>query len=534
MIVLADLDLAPDLLGALAALLLGDGTDGTDDALAAAVDLGDLQAHGLADELGHGSVLRQAGLGSGHEHADALDGHNDAALVVLGDFALDDLAALLCLFDGGPVLHGVETLLGEHRSAFHVVDAHNARLNGVADVQDVFDLDAVVGELAGRDEAGILGADIDTDLGARNGHDRTGYLFSIIYRLERCLQHFIKIFSLRGIFLSQDLVTHLLFYLLNDPCRHGGPGCQADRIRMYERACIKLRCVFNKLHVCTRAAADLVEMAAVGAVAAADDDHCVAGAGHLRSLCLTCKRSTTYCIKQFCVCTLFFYDFLTFQQFLLRLGRLDDDSQRFCTVNGAVGNTRGELRSVIDHDRRDAPAADRPHFGVAGCTDDDRLPPLGGSLSYDLMDALDLRARCVIHRRARVLHGLKLRAADTVGADDDGRALRDLLRAVHDREALGPQVLHHIVIMDKLAEAVAVLLGSKHFLGHLHRPADTEAEAGRLGNHEFLHAFPSTPKRVRIAAHTASMLSSSVRSLVSMCTASGAALSGATARCVSS
>ena len=179
-IVLADLDLAPDLLGALAALLLGDSADGTDNALTAAVDLGDLQTHGLANELGHSSVLRQAGLGSGHEHADALDGHNDAALVVLGDLAFDDLTALLSLFDGGPVLHGVQTLLGEHRSAFDIVDAHNARLNGVADMQDVFNLDAVVGELAGRDEAGILGADIDTDLGARNGHDRTGYLFSII------------------------------------------------------------------------------------------------------------------------------------------------------------------------------------------------------------------------------------------------------------------------------------------------------------------------------------------------------------------
>ena len=533
-IVLADLDLAPDLLGALAALLLGDGTDGTDDALAAAVDLGDLQTHSLADELGHGSVLRQAGLGSGHKHADALDGHNDAALVVLGNFALDDLAALLRLFNGSPVLHGIETLLGEHRSALNVVDADNARLNGVADVQDVFDLDAVVGELAGRDEAGILGADIDTDLGARNGHDRTGYLFSIIYRLERCLQHFIKIFSLRGIFLSQDLVTHLLFYLLNDPCRHGGPGCQADRIRMYERACIKLRCVFNKLHVCARTAADLVEMAAVGAMAAADDDHCIARAGHLRGLCLTCKRSTTYCIKQFCVCTLFFYDFLTFQQFLLRLGRLNDDSQRFCTVDGAVGDARGKLRGVIDHDRGGTPAADGAHLRVVGCTDDDRLPPLGRSLGHDLMDALDLRTRRVIHRRARALHRLKLRTADAVGADDDGRALRDLLRPVHDREALRLQVAHHIVVMDELAETVAVLLGGEHFLGHLHRPADAEAETGRLGNDAFLHVCASSPKRARIAAHTASMLSLSVRSLVSMHTASAAALSGATARCVSS
>ena len=334
--------------------------------------------------------------------------------------------------------------------------------------------------------------------------------------------------------MSQDLVTHLLFYLLNDPCRHGGPGCQADRIRMYERACIKLRCVFNKLHVCARTAADLVEMAAVGAMAAADDDHCIARAGHLRGLCLTCKRSTTYCIKQFCVCTLFFYDFLTFQQFLLRLGRLNDDSQRFCTVDGAVGDARGELRGVIDHDRCGTPAADGAHLRVVGCTDDDRLPPLGRSLGHDLMDALDLRTRRVIHRRARSLHRLKLRTADTVGADDDGRALRDLLRPVHDREALRLQVAHHIVVMDELAETVAVLLGGEHFLGHLHRPADAEAETGRLGNDAFLHVCASSPKRVRMAAHTALMLSSSVRSLVSMHTASAAALSGATARCVSS
>ena len=72
----------------------------------------------------------------------------------------------------------------------------------------------------------------------------------------------------------------------------------------------------------------------------------------------------------------------------MRLGRLNDDSQRFCTVDGAVGDARGELRGVIDHDRGGTPAADGAHLRVVGCTDDDRLPSLDRSLGHDLMDAL--------------------------------------------------------------------------------------------------------------------------------------------------
>ena len=171
---------------------------------------------------------------------------------------------------------------------------------------------------------------------------------------------------------------------------------------------------------------------------------------------------------------------------------------------------------------------------MVGGSDDDRLLPLSGGLRHDLVDALDLRAGRVIHRRARALHGLKLCTADAVGSDDDRRTLRDLLWSVRDREPLGAQVLHNVVVMDQLAEAVAVRLGREHLLGHFDRAADAEAKTGRLGDAQLSHASASSPKRVRTAAHTASMLCSSVSSLVSMCTASGAALSGAMARWVSS
>ena len=48
MVLLADLDLAPNLLLGSLALLSGDGTDGADDAAAGTVDLGDAQLDSLA------------------------------------------------------------------------------------------------------------------------------------------------------------------------------------------------------------------------------------------------------------------------------------------------------------------------------------------------------------------------------------------------------------------------------------------------------------------------------------------------------
>ena len=79
-VLLADFDLVPDGLGALAALSLSNAADGADNALARLVDLGDLQAYGLLEKLSQIDLAGQIGLGSGDKHAHALDVDNNAAL----------------------------------------------------------------------------------------------------------------------------------------------------------------------------------------------------------------------------------------------------------------------------------------------------------------------------------------------------------------------------------------------------------------------------------------------------------------------
>ena len=219
-VLLADLDLVPDGLDALAALSLCNAADGADYSLAGLVDLGDLEANGLLDELAQLCIAGQIGLGCGDEHADALDIDNNAALVLAGDNALEDCAGLGGLFDIVPALCSVKTLLGEHNGAFDIVDSDNNCFNGVADLDNVFDLDAVVSELGSGNEAGILGAEVYADLSTGNSHNMSGYLVSIIYSFESLLQHFVEgLFDLDCGFFNFDFVAHFVSYLLNYPRR---------------------------------------------------------------------------------------------------------------------------------------------------------------------------------------------------------------------------------------------------------------------------------------------------------------------------
>ena len=171
---------------------------------------------------------------------------------------------------------------------------------------------------------------------------------------------------------------------------------------------------------------------------------------------------------------------------------------------------------------------------MVGGADDHRLPSGGRRCRNQLMDALDLRARSVIHLGSGGAKRLVFRAADSVGADDYGVARRQPLRRIHHGQSLILQMADDVVIVDELAETEAARIGGQHLLRHLNRPAHAEAKARAFGDDQLLHSAPPSGNRRAISAQTASTLSSSVRSLVSMGTASSAARSGATARCISS
>ena len=214
-----DFDLVPNCLGTLTAFLLHNGTDGADNTLAGTVELGDLDTNLLLEELSHVGFLGQTALGCGNEYTNALYRDDNAALVDLGDGAFENAAVFGSFLNVSPALCSVKTLLGEHYGAFNVVHTDNDCLDGVTDFDSVFDLDAVIGKFRGGNEAGILGADVNTDFGVGYGNDGAGYLISIIYSFDAFLQHFVKGFLLYIYcgFINFNFFAHLITYLLNYP-----------------------------------------------------------------------------------------------------------------------------------------------------------------------------------------------------------------------------------------------------------------------------------------------------------------------------
>ncbi len=175
---LAFLDGGPDFRGPGGTLLILDGADGAHHTPAAAVDLGDAQTHGLADQLGHGHTPAQTGLGRGDKDAHAPDIGDDAALVLLGDHTLQGSLVLPGLLNGLPVLHGVQLPLGQGDYTLLVVDPQHNRLNLVADFRQILRLDGgIIGQLIDRNDAGVFRADIHIDLRRRHPGDRASDLF---------------------------------------------------------------------------------------------------------------------------------------------------------------------------------------------------------------------------------------------------------------------------------------------------------------------------------------------------------------------
>ena len=181
MILLANLDLTPNLFLSGLTLLGGDGTDGADGTTAGTVDLGNLQLDILADHTGHIAALGNAGLGSGNEDADTLHIGNQAALVFFGDDGVDGGLVFNVTSHVVPNLQAVQLLLGQLHGALLIVDADNENLDLVAHLQHIFGLyrrigaDFVIGNVTS-----MLGAQIDLDLGITDTGNGSNNLISCI------------------------------------------------------------------------------------------------------------------------------------------------------------------------------------------------------------------------------------------------------------------------------------------------------------------------------------------------------------------
>ena len=180
-VVLANLNAFPDSrLGSLTSLELN-RTDGAHHTAAGTIDLGDAQGYSLADHLAELGATRHTALRSGHKHTYALDIHDDTALVFLGDLTFQCGLVLTGDLDVFPDLHSVQTLLGEHSIAFHVIDADDVGLDFIANLHHILGLDiGVSAQLIHSNVACLLAAQIYLDFGGAYRRHDTGYLLSCI------------------------------------------------------------------------------------------------------------------------------------------------------------------------------------------------------------------------------------------------------------------------------------------------------------------------------------------------------------------
>ena len=180
-VLVANFDLAPNLLSSSATLFLLYRTDGTNHALALTVDLGDAETCSLTYQLAQRLALRDTGLRSRDEYADAKCVSNNAALVLFVNLALDDGLIFLCVLDGLPALHLVYALLGQYNGALCVVYANNNSFDVVAYVDALLSVEGrIVGQLMGRDVSSVLYAQIYVNFVRGDLQNSTGYLISCI------------------------------------------------------------------------------------------------------------------------------------------------------------------------------------------------------------------------------------------------------------------------------------------------------------------------------------------------------------------
>ena len=170
----AGLQLVEDLLAHFAALILEDGATRQDDVVAVAVELDHLALELAAKELVQVLHATDVDERCRQEAADAQI-EDQTALDDLDHRALDVLAGGGGGLDALPGLLKAGALLGEDQPAVLVFLDHHERVDHLAELDFVEDVDGLAdGQLRERDHTLALVADVDEDLVLVDPHDTTG------------------------------------------------------------------------------------------------------------------------------------------------------------------------------------------------------------------------------------------------------------------------------------------------------------------------------------------------------------------------
>ncbi len=136
------------------------------------------------------------------------------------------------------------------------------------------------------------------------------------------------------------------------------------------------------------------------------------------------------------------------------------------------------------------PSGNGQHLRMVRSAHDHGLPAPFFRRRHDFVDAGDVGTGGVKDLHSPPGEGLVDSPALSVGADDDGAAIRYVLRPVHRPKPLSGQASGHVLVVNEGAQHDTGNALGGLLLGQLHRPADSVAEAGGFGQHN-LHPTPS-------------------------------------------